>query len=101
MGRQSLSNGIENYADNFEEVVAICSRMHEILKPNGLFIIVTSRSIAKRIEFVDELKASHKRLFKKMYAEPIKTELKDRRDGDSKTPKLVILKAIKHRRHRK
>ena len=102
--RTSRSRGrglIENYSDNFEEVVAICSRMHEILKPNGLFIIITSRSIAKRIEFVDELKATHKRLFKKLYAEPVQTELKDWRDGDSKTPKLVILRAIKHKRHKK
>merc|ERR1712130_110211 len=87
-GVSPTKHGLDNLADNFEEVVAICARIHEILKPNGLFILVTSRSIAKRIEFVDELKTSHKRLFQKLYAEPVQTELKDWRDGDSKTPKL-------------
>merc|ERR1719474_548198 len=99
--RESRGSGIENYSDNFEEVVAICARMHEVLKPNGLFIIITSRSIAKRIEFVDELKTTHKRLFQKLYAEPVQTELKDWRDGDSKTPKLIILRAVKNKRHKK
>merc|ERR1712113_1217680 len=78
--------GLDNMSDNFEEVVAICARIHEILKPNGLFILVTSRGINKRIEFVDELRSTHKRHFTKVYGRDVKTELKDWRDGDKKTP---------------
>ena len=100
-GVSPTKHGLDNLADNFEEVVAICARIHEILKSNGLFIMITSRSINKRIEFVGELKASHKRHFKKVYGRNIKTELKDWRDGDQKTPRLIILKAKKNVRKNK
>merc|ERR1712087_497703 len=98
VAKSRKSGNPSNYADNFEEVVAICSRMHTILKPGGLFIMITSRSITKRIEFVDELKTSHKRMFKKVYGEPVRTQLRDWRDGDARTPKMIILQAIKGRK---
>jgi len=84
--------------DDFEEVVRVCGRMHEMLKPNGLFIIVTSRSVEKRMHFVDELRRTHKRLFKKVHVEYVKTLLKDWRDGDALAPKLIVLRAVKNSR---
>jgi len=85
-------------SDNFSDIVDISSRIHTILKPNGLFIIVTSRSIPKRIEFINELKSLHKRHFKKIFGENIATDLKDFRDGDRKSPKIIILCADKSKR---
>ena len=46
-----------------------CSKMHQILKANGLFIIVTSRSDEMRMHCVDKLRRTHKRLFKKVSRE--------------------------------
>ena len=98
---RSTSSGMNNLADNFDEIVAICTKVHELLKPGGLFVIVTSRSVPKRTEFVDEVKTLNSRLFQRVYGEKINTKLRDWRDGDSNQPKLIILKAIKTKQKRK
>ena len=72
--------------------------IHRLLEPNGLFIIITSRSSAKRLEFMHSLKSSpENRVFQKIMDEKINTSLKDWRDGEGKTARMIILQAKKRR----
>ncbi|ETO25671.1 hypothetical protein RFI_11466 [Reticulomyxa filosa] len=62
----------------------------------GLFVIITSRSSNKRLEFVSELKLEPNHcVFTKIFDEKIDTELRDFRDGQKKTVRLIMLQAQK------
>jgi len=43
-----------------KDVVQIASEAWRVLKTRGLFVIITSRSISKRLEFLSELKENNK-----------------------------------------
>merc|ERR1719319_417740 len=44
----------DGQGDNFKDVVKVAREVHRILKTGGIWLIVTSRSKAKRLEFLQE-----------------------------------------------
>lgn len=94
-GHSEFNSERVNFSDNLSLVVEVGLVLHRILVSNGYLVILTSRSINKRMEFVHELHNKYQRYFRKIYSCDIKNHLIDYKDGECGTSKLLILQAVK------